>query len=118
MVIDLIVNGKKEKTAVYHGEVVEGNDISGIKLQITRPSDSEWRHYARFKWRFQKSSKNDDWSYWLITSFSPTERIGDEKDDPTIAQVFKAAGDNAKKEMALNYYDYHKLWKKYGPEGK
>jgi len=112
--IDLIVNGKEKKTVIGHGEVVEGHDISGIRLQITRPDDSERKPFYRFKWRFYKGPRDEDWSFWFFTFFSPTEQISEiEEDAPTIAQVFKAADGKPRGSLP-----YGELWILHGSEEK
>jgi len=112
--IDLIVDGKEKKTIVWRGEVVEGHDINGIRLQITRPNDSEWKPFNRFKWRFHKGPEDEDWSFWFFTHFSPTEQISEiKKNAPTVAQVFKAADGKP-----CGSLPYGERWNLYRPRKK
>lgn len=112
-VIDLVVDGEEQKVAIRSGEVVEGHDISGIRLQITRPDDISQVVTSRFKWRFHTGLKEEDWSHWRYTFFSPTEKISDiDEDAPTIAQVLKAARGKA----VSGKPPYGELWKLFGPK--
>jgi hypothetical protein len=114
IVTNLMIDGKEKRVMVWHGEVIEGCDSSGIRLQITRPEDIEQAPFIRFKWRLYKGSEEGDWSPWFFTAFSPTERINDlDNKAPTIAQVFEAVGGRRRERLP-----YGALWKLYGPSVK
>ena len=106
-------DGKKEEIVLWPEgrKTFEGDDGQGTRIQMRRMSHKDWEagRSSRYVWRYLKERKEEEWSPWFTTYYSPTEQINElEEDSPTIARLYKTIGGKPQ-----GNFPYSEIWRRF-----